>query len=191
MSNQAKYYWPIESQTKQVLDPVDAQFKGGIWHIPKNALTIKPLPPKDGYAVIAILDEKGLAVGSQYRVDHRGKSIYNEANCRESKRVQTLDEIEEGWGFTQPSTPFDEWVNGTWVTNVNHQYQAAYNQVDTLRRGLYVCVVDPLISEATIKRLLGDEETSLALETQAIAARTKIQAENPWPTPPEAQRGEV
>ncbi|HFG1885800.1 TPA: phage tail protein, partial [Vibrio cholerae] len=55
-----------------------------------------------------------------------------------------------------------------------------------LRRSLYFAMVDPLVSEANIKRLQGKEAEAIELERQAIAAREKIQLENPWPVNPEA-----
>jgi hypothetical protein len=43
---------------------------------------------------------------------------------------------------------------------------------------------DPLISEATIERLKGNEAAATELENQAIAASDKIRIDNPWPVAP-------
>lgn len=84
----------------------------------------------------------------------------------------------------EPATQWDEWTNGAWVTNESNQHIAEYNQVDNVRRGLYVQMCDPLIAEANIKRLQGFDVEAQAIEAQALAARGKIQTDHPWPTPP-------
>lgn len=72
------------------------------------------------------------------------------------------------------------------VTDISAKYIDEFNQVDNLRRGLYFNMVDPLVSESNIKRLLGKEAEAIELERQAIAAREKIQLDHPWPVNPEA-----
>ena len=52
-----------------------------------------------------------------------------------------------------------------------------------MRRSLYVQYCDPLMFEASIKRLQNKEDEASELETQALAARAKIETENPWPQP--------
>ncbi|WP_261881506.1 hypothetical protein [Vibrio coralliirubri] len=92
--------------------------------------------------------------------------------------------VSDEYTLKKPSTPFDEWIDGAWVTNKSNQHIAEYNQVDNVRRGLYAQICDPLIAEANIKRLQGFEDDAQTIEAQALAARNKIQTENPWPTPP-------
>lgn len=80
---------------------------------------------------------------------------------------------------------YDLIPDGEWVTDISAKYIAEFDQVDNLRRHLYFAMVDPLVSEANIKRLQGKEAEAIELERQAIAAREKIQLENPWPVNPE------
>ncbi|MDN6983666.1 phage tail protein, partial [Vibrio cholerae] len=94
--------------------------------------------------------------------------------------------IKEGFTDKKPKTRWDKWNDGEWVTDLSAQYIAEFDQVDNLRRHLYFTMVDPLVSEANIKRLQGKEAEAIELERQAIAAREKIQLENPWPVNPEA-----
>ncbi|MFA0690630.1 hypothetical protein [Vibrio splendidus] len=178
-----KYYWPIDSQTKEVLAAVKANFKGGCWHIDSTALQDEPLSPKKGFAVIAAFDEQGKPIGSEYIEDHRDTIIYDHDDCIKSKVITELGEIKDGWTEQKPATRFDEWISGAWVTNESNQHIAEFNQVDEVRRGLYHQICDPLIAEAQMKRLQGFEIEAIEIEAQAVAARGKIQEENPWPIP--------
>ncbi|HDI3227971.1 TPA: phage tail protein [Vibrio cholerae] len=108
-------------------------------------------------------------------------------NCEDYSRKE-IDEqelIPDGWTDKERKTAFDRWIDGEWVTDISAQYIAEFDQVDNLRRHLYFTMVDPLVSEANMKRLQGKEAEAIELECQAIAAREKIQLENPWPVNPE------
>lgn len=85
----------------------------------------------------------------------------------------------------KPLTPFDEYVSGKWVTNLSNKYIAEYDQVDSARRAAYREVSDPLYMEAFRKESQGFAEEAMAYRNQADAAVVLIQAEHPWPTPPE------
>ncbi|HFS8442641.1 TPA: phage tail protein [Vibrio cholerae] len=109
-------------------------------------------------------------------------------NCEDgsTKEIDEQDLIPEGWTDKERKTAFDRWMDGEWVTDISAKYIAEFDQVDNLRRSLYFNMVDPLVSEANIKHLQGKEAEAIELERQAIAAREKIQLENPWPVNPEA-----
>nr|WP_217702166.1 hypothetical protein [Vibrio ostreicida] len=166
---------------------VRAQYRGGMFHIPKDALQCEPLAPKAGFAVVAVLNQSGQAFETQYVEDHRQLTIYDQADSARSQVVSELGPIESGFTSEKPETEFDEWVNGAWVTNVKNQYITQYNQVDDRRRAAYQNMVAPLTDEAYIKRHLIQTAEAIVdaeqLEKQALAARLKIQAENPWPAP--------
>ena len=184
-----KQYWPVDGHTKEIQQAVLAEYRGGIFHIPKDALEVKPLPPKEGFAVVAILDDSGKAIDSEYIEDHRGTTIYDESDCTKSEVVSELGLIKGGFTPDKPLTIFDERIDDKWVTNESNKYIAEYDRVDSTRRALYSQMVSPLMEEASMKQLIGTEEALLEvqeLQTQALAAREKIQADNPWPTPPEA-----
>ncbi|ELE1937876.1 phage tail protein [Vibrio cholerae] len=109
-------------------------------------------------------------------------------NCEDfsTKEIDEQELVPDGWTDKERKTAFDGWMDGEWVTDISAKYIAEFDQVDNLRRGLYFAMVDPLVSEANIKRLQGKEAEAIELERQAIAARAKIQLENPWPVNPEA-----
>ncbi|MEB3764514.1 hypothetical protein GOU94_18860, partial [Vibrio cholerae] len=73
-------FYPI-SETREVLAAVTATFRGGMYHIPKGALTVEPLPPQKGFAVVALDDLSG----TEYIEDHRGTVIYDTADCTVSE----------------------------------------------------------------------------------------------------------
>lgn len=178
-------YWTIDPLTKEVIGEYDAQSK---WNIPRNAMTEEPLPLKQGFAVVASLDESGKVIDSEYIEDYRGTTIYDESDCTKSEMVSELGPIKDGFTPDKPLTEFDERINGAWVTNETIKYTSEYNKVDAARRNAYFQLVTPLIDEAKIKRDLIKTPEAIAeadeLEQQALAARLKIQSENPWPTPP-------
>ncbi|MFA0057930.1 hypothetical protein [Vibrio echinoideorum] len=179
-----KYYWPVDPSTKEVGEPVKAMYRGGIYHIPRTALQAKPVEGKIGFAVIAVINDDGIAAGSELVEDHRDKTMYDQSNCLKTQKVTEFGPILDSCTLEEPKTEFDEWTNNTWVTNESNKYIAEYNQVDNVRRGLYAQMCDPLIAEAQIKRLSGKKAEADISEALALAARAKIQAEHPWPTPP-------
>ncbi|EOW9372158.1 phage tail protein [Vibrio cholerae] len=113
-------------------------------------------------------------------------TAYLKSDCTKQKEFDDVTLVTDYYTLKKPATQFDEWIDDDWVTNISNQYIAEFDQVDNLRRGLYFSMVDPLVSEANIKRLQGKEAEAIELERQAIAAREKIQLDHPWPVNPEA-----
>ncbi|MBY8211387.1 hypothetical protein KW541_17145 [Vibrio fluvialis] len=178
-----RMYWTVDVLTKEVSHhSIEAKFRGGIYHVPKEALTIEPLPPKEGFAVIVIDNLSG----TEYIEDHRGTVIYDTTDCTLSETVNELGPIKKGFTDKKPKTRWDKWTDGDWVTDLNEKYIADFDHVDNVRRSRYFTMVDPLVSEANIKRLQSKDAEAIELEQQAVAAREKIQLENPWPIAPEA-----
>ena len=117
--------------------------------------------------------------------DNRDKTIYNRLDCFTSEMIREIGPIKTGWTVIEPATLNDEWINGAWVTNLQNQYESDYNRVDDSRRSLYTTMVDPLFAEANVKVLMGAAAAEInELNTQALAARQKIQTDNPWPVAP-------
>lgn len=185
MSKEVKYYYPIDRKNQEVLAPVKAEYRGGIYHIPRDALQSEPLPRKQGFAVVAVLDELGKAINSRYIEDHRGTTIYDEADCTKLEVVSVLGPIKKDFTPDKPITIFDERIDNAWVTNQSNKYIADYDQVDSARRAAYRKVSDPLYMEASRKESKGLTDEAAAFRQQADAAVELIQAEHPWPTPPE------
>ncbi|WP_135443874.1 hypothetical protein [Vibrio tasmaniensis] len=180
-----KHYWLWDKETK-VVDhkAIKAQFRAGQHHIPRNALNMEPKPKKEGFKVIVVLDNN-LPTGTEYIEDHIGKLIFDESDCTQFKQVEKLGSIPDGWTSGEPKTPFDERINGVWVTNESNKYIAEYDQVDSARRAAYREISDPLYMEAWRKDSKGLTDEAAAFRQQANAAAGLIQAEHPWPTSPE------
>lgn len=181
----SKLYWLFNKETLIINQTaLIAQKRAGQDLHPRTALLTKPLEPKDGYQVLAVLDENGCAIVSEYVEDHREKTIYNTQDCTQSKAVEKLGSVEDGWTLLKPATQFDEWIDNTWVTNEQAQYEAQVQQVDATRRSLYLNV-DALRNEAAMIRAVEADETKAAdYEEQAKALYLKIRDDNPWPEPP-------
>ncbi|WP_158125262.1 hypothetical protein [Vibrio fluvialis] len=172
-------YWTINKETREVIGSGDTDK----WNMPRNVLLIEPLPPKEGFAVVATADLKG----TEYVADHRGKTIYNTAKPLESKQVKDLGDIEEGWTLTQPPHQYVTWSEelDDWQIDTQAKYEAEYQQVNNTRESLYVQMVDRLNNEAKmIRRVEGNEAKAAEYEAQADAAYLKIRADNPWPELP-------
>ncbi len=180
-----KFYYPIDIKTKEILIPVKAEYRGGMHHIPRDALMSEPLPSKQGFAVVAVLSESGKVIDSEYIEDHRGTTIYDESDCTKSEVIYELCSIKVVFTPDQPLKELDEWSGDGWITNQSNKYIAEYDQVDSARRAAYREVSDPLYMEAWRKESKGLSDEAEAFRQQADAAVELIQAEHPWPTPPE------
>lgn len=179
MSKKAKYYYPIDKQTNEVLAPVKAEYRGGIYHVPIDALLVEPLPKKDGFVVVALEDLSG----TEYIEDHRGAMIYDELDSSKSETVTELGEIKEGFTSNKPTTPFDEWNGTAWITNQSNKHIAEYNQVDSARRSAYQSVSDPLYMEALRNESRGLTDEAAEYRAQADSAVELIKTKFPWPEP--------
>lgn len=179
-----KIYYPIDKQTQEVLACVKAEYRGGMYHIPKNALQSEPLPPKHGFAVIAVLNGLGEAIHSEHIEDHRGTTIYDESDCTKSEVVSELGPIKENFTADQPSTKFDKRRSGVWVTDKKSQFIYEYDRTDSVRRTLYTQQCDPLYSKAGREHRNGNVALAEALYTQADLLAKKIEMENPFPINP-------
>ncbi len=172
-------YWTIDKDTKEVIGSGDTDK----WNMPRNVLLVEPSPEKEGFAVVATADLKG----TEYVVDHRGKTIYNKVNPLESKQVEKLGEIEDGWTLTQPPHQYVTWSEelDDWQIDTQAKYEAELQQVANTRENLYVQMVDRLNNEAKmIRRVEGDQAKAAEYEAQADAAYLQIRTDNPWPEAP-------
>lgn len=100
---------------------------------------------------------------------------------REPKVFDDESLVTDEYTLKKPLTPWDEWMDGGWITNESNRYIDGYNNADDTRRHLYLTICDPLMAEANIKRLQGHEIEAKEYEQQALFLRVKIQQENPYP----------
>jgi hypothetical protein len=154
---------------------------------PRDALLVTPLVPKVGFLVRVCNFKNGRPTASEYVADYRGKIIFNKSNPLESKTVQDLGDVEDGWTLKQPPHQYVTWIAelDDWNVDKQAKYEAEYQKVSYARENLYVQIVDRLNNEARmIRRIEGDEVKAAEHEAQADAAYLKIRADNPWPELP-------
>ena len=183
--SEVKVYWPVDQITGEVAQhPVTAAFRGGVHHIPKTALQQIPVDTRLGFVVIATYDDHGNATGSELREDHRAKTIYNKSSPTKSKIVSEVGGIDDGWTLEPPTTKHDDWVNNSWITNLQKKYECELKQVMSVRRAKYADISDPLMAEAVMMRRLGDDSGALLNEQHAEDWYARIKEENPLPSAP-------
>ncbi|MDD9158299.1 hypothetical protein PVK64_19225 [Aliivibrio sp. S4TY2] len=176
-------------ETKVVnLNPLDAVFRGGLYHLPTSSITDfgLVLPFKDGFKVaVDVIDDSGNPLSTKYILDLVGKTVYDKSNCSKSQVIDKLGEPDFEWTLDTPKTRFDEWVNNFgWVTNIQNKFQSEVLDVDSKRRYLYSTIVDPLRAESSDEALQGNIVIASELDKQRIEARKKIKDENPFPEYP-------
>lgn len=81
-----------------------------------------------GYAICR--NEEGTAW--VFVIDHRGKVCYVKQNGYQIN-IDYIGEIKEEHTFLAPTTPFDEWANDRWHTNLAKQKQYLVNEASERR----------------------------------------------------------
>lgn len=175
-----KKYWSVNTETKEVNQNEEtACFMGGIYHIPCDALLVRPLPKKINYAVIA----KDDLSGSYYIEDYRGRIVYSKNDSNIKEEIKELGSLPKGFTLKEPTYEFSKWdINSeSWVRDIQSENEYNYKLINENRRYNYSVKVDSLLNEASIKRLLGCESEAEELERRAIKERQNIQQMYPWP----------
>lgn len=115
-----KYYYTYNKETLEVnQEGISTTRFSKIPEYPRDALLVEPLAPKDGFLVRVVGFENGRPTGTEYVSDNRGKTIYNKNNPLESKVVDYLGDIKEGWTLLKPTSnnyEFDD-EKEVWVLN--------------------------------------------------------------------------
>ena len=157
------------------------------YHTP-NAYPSDKLSDNEYWALLGSNDEpvRDYQDGGWVKKERQVKvPAYLKADGTQTKEFDDKSLLTDDYTLIKPQTLFDEWINSAWVTNQRNKYIAEYDQVDSARRAAYREVSDPLYMEAWRKESKGLVNEAAAFRQQADAAVELIQAENPWPTPPE------
>jgi len=124
-----QYYYPVDAITGEVSQiAVESLIRGGVAHIPANALKVKPLAEKSGFTVIAKSDLSG----TEYAADNRGLVMYSKADAEQNKTITELGEIEAGWTLDKP-LPFSLWENNHWLQQLDLLQKAKRSEVNRWR----------------------------------------------------------
>ncbi|CZF85485.1 DUF4376 domain-containing protein [Grimontia marina] len=95
--------------------------------LPNECTWERPPAARENYAV-------RLVQGKWEEVeDHRGKEIFNKAECLQVELVEELGPIKDGWTLTAPPTPFHEYKNGTWQPSTDRAKKAKRKEINAWR----------------------------------------------------------
>lgn len=141
-----------------------------------------PQQPPMGYAVRRSADKKSW----EFVKDYRNKRCYSKADGREST-VASLGELDPSYTFSVPATPFDEWVDDKWVTNLVKRQEALVREETQKRQALIDIAerhVNHITSAVKDNAATEDEAASLDAWTSYLRALNRIdttKAPVEWP----------
>lgn len=104
----------------------------GVWLLPRNSYLEEPPAPLQGYALCRTADGGAW----EHRLDLRGQRVYRTTSTYtdpasgvaiqpgEFVAWQAIGELPSGWTLLAPSTPYDVWQDGCWVTDAAAQRAA-------------------------------------------------------------------
>ncbi len=113
---------------------------------PRDALIVKPLEPKEGFVVRVCNFENGRPTATEYIADHRDKTIYNKEKPTESKQVEKLGDVEQGWTLKKPPTPYHTFNAALDDWELTEQAQAT-QRADVIQRS--ITSIDSTAAEVT------------------------------------------
>lgn len=119
--------------------------------------------------------------------DHRGESVWS-TNDGRAVIIDYIGEIKPDFTTMSPSTPFDKWDSGKWVTDVDAQSNAAITDAEREKLRLKAVADD----EISWRQDALDTGIATAEETAALSEWKKYRvmlmrvdtAKPVWPTPP-------
>lgn len=119
--------------------------------------------------------------------DHRGESVWS-TNDGRAVIIDYIGEIKPDFTTMSPSTPFDKWDSGKWVTDVDAQSNAAITDAEREKLRLKAVADD----EISWRQDAVDTGIATAEETAALSEWKKYRvmlmrvdiAKPVWPTPP-------
>ncbi|MEG1420568.1 tail fiber assembly protein [Citrobacter sp.] len=126
--------------------------------IPANACTDKPLPAKNGYVVC----RKTKQTGWEYLADHRGETVWNVRTGAE-QQIAVPGDYPPDTTIYPPSTPYDKWNGGRWVTDEVAQKAAEVAAANATKAALIRSAseqIEPLQDAVDLDMATEDEKAS-------------------------------
>ncbi len=123
-------------------------------HLPEQTKNIAICRNVDGSAWVTL-------------VDYRGRTAYKTATG-EPIVVDFIGELPETLTLIAPSSPFDHWLDGQWVTDTSAQHAAAVSEAETKKISLLAeasTIIAPL-SDALAGGYITDEDSKKLLAWQ-------------------------
>ncbi|MDT7168171.1 MULTISPECIES: tail fiber assembly protein [Enterobacteriaceae] len=155
--------------------------------IPANSCTDAPLDAKDGFAVCraASLD------GWEYVADHRGETVYDTATGQ-AVHITTPGDYADDVTTIAPSTPYDKWDGGEWVTDENAQKSGQVREAERQKSALLVeaqSAISLWQTELQLGIISDKDKASLIKWVKYIqelnAVKTATAPDIEWPVKPE------
>ncbi|WP_120510953.1 hypothetical protein [Photobacterium salinisoli] len=107
------------------------------------------------------------------------------SDCTQSRQFDDAGELTEDYTSEKPVTRWDIWTDYGWQTDEQAKFESEVRTINDLRRQQYAQIVDPLMNEARMQRMLGDDIGAEQNELQAQQWYERIREEHPWPQAPE------
>ncbi|MEI8594043.1 hypothetical protein [Photobacterium sp. Hal280] len=141
----------------------------------------------------AYLDENGTAP-RRYQDGHwtvqkekQPTTAWLKLDCTQSKQFDDVSEVTNDYTSDKPATRWDIWTESGWQTDEQAKFESEVQEINGIRRQQYAQIVDPLMNEARMQRMLGDDVGADKNEQQAQEWYLKIKQDNPWPPAPVAE----
>ncbi|NAW86325.1 hypothetical protein [Photobacterium halotolerans] len=109
------------------------------------------------------------------------------SDVTQSTRFEDVSEVTDDYTTEKPASCWDIWTESGWQTDEQAKFESEVRAINELRRQQYGQIVDPLMNEARMQRMLGDDASADKNEQQAQAWYLKIKQDNPWPPAPAAE----
>lgn len=152
--------------------------------MPGNSTDIDPGDEIAGK--VAVFSEDGW----QQQEDHRGETVWS-TNDGRSVIINYIGKIKPEFTFISPSTQFDKWDGGKWVTDTDAQSNAAIADAELEKLRLKAVADDEINwrQDAVDARIATTEETAALSEWKKYRVLLmRVNSAKPvWPTPPGEQ----
>lgn len=154
--------------------------------MPGNSTDIDPGDEIEGKVAVFIDD------GWQQQEDHRGETVWSTEDGSVTI-IEYIGEIKPDFTTTSPSTPFDIWDGGKWVTDTEAQHESAIMQAENERQRL-LKHADAVMLDWRTELMLGEISDAnraklsawQAYKNEVKAVDVTINPENVnYPVPPE------
>ncbi|MDO6706135.1 hypothetical protein [Photobacterium sp. 1_MG-2023] len=120
----------------------------------------------------------------EIRKEQHPITAWLKSDCTKSKQFDDASEVTDGYTTEKPTSRWDIWIDSGWQTDEQAKFESEVQAINNLRRQQYAQIVDPLMNEARMQRMLGDDAGADKNEQQAQEWYMKIKQDNPWPPAP-------
>jgi len=188
MTHEKQPYWTYDTNTMIINTNVKmAEFRGGMYHKPRNSIIDEPPEDKDGFVIVLGSD----LLSMDYVEDNRGTEVTSTDGDYTVSVISELGPIPEGTTITPRPSEFHNWVDGEWTVDTFAEYEAQYQEVRDTRESLFDSTTDNLDSKANVARKRGLDEKADEYDALLLVEYDRIVSENPYPDIPDGYTGTI